>query len=200
MSSSVLCSTRLMRPPPHALFTRMSTVPHASTAACTIAALSALRLTSVRTNRASAPKSSWSALATRLPALSSSSATSTRAPSAAKRRAIPRPMPSPEPVTMATRSCRRPTSLPPCVVFPEALPRLPTLGERHPPVGMLGPVGGREPDGVGADVGPVPELVHAAHEVPTTVAPLVGVAVEDRLVDPPLADLDLALAVHVPVR
>ena len=84
MSSSVLSSTRLILPPPHALFTRMSTVPHASTAAAIIASLSPLRRTSVRTKRVSLPVSDMISSAVARPRAGSSSAITTRAPSVAK--------------------------------------------------------------------------------------------------------------------
>src|SRR5437868_1826030 len=80
---------------------------------------------------------------------------------------------------------------------PERRPRLERLGDGAHPVVVLGPVGGRQGERVDAHLGAVPELVAAADEVPAPVAALVGVAVEDRLVDPALAVLDLALAVHV---
>src|SRR5947208_9590668 len=198
MSSSVLNSARLSRPPPHALFTRMSMVPHASIAAATIAWLSAFTATSVGRARASAENSSWSSLATRAPASSSRSALSTSAPSAAKRRLIPRPMPSPPPVTTATRSRRR-SMISSCQV-PELLPRRERAGHRTHPVVVRGPVGRRQTERVHAHLGAVPELVHAPHEEPSSVASLVHIAIQDRLVDPAVAVLDLAIAVDEPGR
>ena len=112
MSASVLSSARLILPPPHALFTRMSMVPHRSTAASIIASLSSLRPTSVRTNSVSAPVDDVSSSAVVRPRSSSISAITTRAPSSAKRRAMPLPMPSPPPVITATRWSSRPMSSP----------------------------------------------------------------------------------------
>ena len=76
-ASSVLSSTREMVPALQALLTRTSTLPYVVAAASTIARTWALSETSVRTN--SPPTSS----ATARPVSSDSSATTTRAPSAA---------------------------------------------------------------------------------------------------------------------
>ena len=62
---------------------------------------------------------------------------------------------------------------------------------------VAGPVGGRKAQGIGPDLGSVEELVDAAHEEPDAVDASVGVVIADGLVNPPVAVLDLGLAVHV---
>ena len=104
MSSGVLVSTLPIRPPPQALFTRMSMVPQVSTAVATMASTWSLFATSVGQNSASSPSES----ATAFPVASFFSATSTLAPSATKWLAIPFPMPSPAPVMIAIRPSSRP--------------------------------------------------------------------------------------------
>ena len=94
-----------------ALFTTTSTPPNASIAACTPAATSALRVTSIVHAVASPPAARISA------AVSSAvsprrSATATRAPSSAKRSDVCRPIPDPPPVTSATFPSSLPISPP----------------------------------------------------------------------------------------
>lgn len=84
------------------------TVAFPSVAAATIARTCSLSVTSVRTNSACTPHSSRSQAAVSVPAVSSTSATRTDAPSRARAPEIPRPMPIPAPVTTATR----PSSVP----------------------------------------------------------------------------------------
>ena len=87
-----------------ALLTITSTPPKRSTAAATRARTSSSRATSQRWTRVRA--------GSRVAATDSSlsgvrPASTTQAPSAAKRSAMPRPMPEPAPVTMTTRSVKR---------------------------------------------------------------------------------------------
>ena len=105
--SSVVASMRPSVPPPQALFTSTSTVPQASSAPPPWHTTSSFVLASLWTKRTSAPNSSRQAAATSSPLSSSISATSTLAPSWAKRRTTPRPIPSPPPVTIATLSRSR---------------------------------------------------------------------------------------------
>src|SRR5690606_23729948 len=88
-----------------ALLNATSTLPYVSNARSYIRATSGSLVTSALTNR---PPTSVAALA---PASSSMSAQTTRAPSAASRRAVARPMPLPAPVMTATRSSSRCMSL-----------------------------------------------------------------------------------------
>src|SRR5581483_10461956 len=81
--------------------------------------------------------------------------------------------------------------------IPEPTPRLPALRKRATPVVVLGPVGRRQRQWVDAHLGAVEELVHAPYEVPPILPALVGVAVDDGLMDPPVAVLDLGLAVDL---
>lgn len=76
-------------------------------------------------------------------------------------------------------------------------PRVPRF--RNRPQAFLGlrPVDRRKSERALADPNVVPQQVLAADEVPSPLAPLVGVVVEDRLMDPPPRALDLALAVHL---
>src|SRR5688500_16438202 len=80
--------------------------------------------------------------------------------------------------------------------LPEPLPGFPPLWQGAPSVVVRRPVRGLESQRVHAYLGAVEQLVHAPDEVPATVALLVGVEVGDGLVNPPVAVLDLALAVH----
>src|SRR5205807_1172083 len=95
-----------------ALLTRMSTLPKASRAVCTIPAAPSNSLTESKLGTAVPPAASIS-LQTSTAGRSSvaspdrlapTSLTTTLAPSAARHRANSRPIPRPEPVTMATRS------------------------------------------------------------------------------------------------
>src|SRR5581483_5623800 len=83
----------------------------------------------------------------------------------------------------------------PQLALPEPAPGLPELRELAGAGAVLGPVRGREAERRLADVAAVPEQMLAAHEVPVAVAPLVGVAVLDRLHDPPVSLLHLSPAV-----
>src|SRR3954468_7660707 len=106
-------------------------------------------------------------------------------------------MPSPAPVTIATRSCKRPLMFASSLLgIPERAPRGPDLGHGAHPVGVLGPVGGRQRERIHSRFGSVPEAMHSTDEEPPLVVSRVRVVVEDRLVDPAVARLDLALAVH----
>src|SRR4030095_12873618 len=118
-ASSVLYSRRATPPPPQALFTRMSVLPNSLTAHSTAA---------ITWSRTPTPPGASSAPAR--PVSSTSSATSTFAPSRAKRRAIARPIPCPAPVTIAAR----PFSL--CISAPPRQPALaePLLEHRDPVV------------------------------------------------------------------
>src|SRR3569833_4417283 len=84
-----------------AVLKAMSTEPYACWAKEYIPRTSSSSVTAARTN--SPPTSS----ATPFPVVSSTSATPTRAPSSARRRAVASPMPLAPPVMTATRSCRR---------------------------------------------------------------------------------------------
>ncbi len=109
--SSVLSSSSTLGLGTKALLTRMSSPPKTSTAVAIAASRLALRVTSVWTNNARAPRASHSA-ATAGPVAVSISAITTIAPSRAKRRATPRPMPVPAPVMKAILSLSRPMSSP----------------------------------------------------------------------------------------
>src|SRR5271156_1855051 len=95
-----------------ALLTRISGVPKASRVFCTIRATEVGSVTSVGTKTACAPLATSSADIA-APVSGLSSATTTRAPSAAKQRAVAAPMPWPAPVTIAILPFRRSTILSP---------------------------------------------------------------------------------------
>src|SRR5439155_1297086 len=99
-SSSGSSQSGVIRCEKPALLTRMSSPPKPDTASSIIAFTSAERETSARKKRA-APPSLAIAEATRRPFSSFTSATTTRAPSRAKRVAIASPNPDPAPVTTA---------------------------------------------------------------------------------------------------
>src|SRR5437763_14687917 len=110
-SDSSILSSVLSRMMP-ALFTRMSTLPNESSAVCTMLAAPANSLTESKLGTATPPSASIS-LHTSTAGRSSvaspdrlapTSFTTTLAPSAARHLANSRPMPRPDPVTMATRS------------------------------------------------------------------------------------------------
>src|SRR5690606_22066527 len=102
-SSSDILNSRLSRVIP-ALLTRMCRPPSSSTTRCTAASTDAASATSQPTPIALvAPRSAAVAAACN----SSRSSTATAAPSCAKRRAVPAPMPRAAPVTITTRSWKR---------------------------------------------------------------------------------------------
>src|SRR5215467_3372805 len=86
---------------------RISSWPYSSTAFCAIASLSAAERVSVRTKTALPPSLLISA-AVRSPPSQSISAITIFAPSRAKRRQAPLPIPLEPPVMRATRPSRRP--------------------------------------------------------------------------------------------
>src|SRR5207247_25923 len=104
MSSSELCDSSLGRVIP-ALQNRMSSRPYRSTHTSIIRSLSARRLTSVWTKHA-VPPACAIARTTPSPSASCTSASTRRAPSCAKRRALARPMPLPAPVMTAALPSR----------------------------------------------------------------------------------------------
>src|SRR5439155_3557891 len=99
-SSSGSSQSGMIRCEKPALLTRMSSPPKPDTASSIIACTSAERETSARKKRA-VPPSLAIAEATRRPFSSFTSATTTRAPSRAKRVAMASPNPDPAPVTIA---------------------------------------------------------------------------------------------------
>src|SRR6266550_4510164 len=117
---SVCARSRGESSPMPALLARMSTVPHSRTTRAKSASTCALSATSVGTPMAVPPSARISA-ATRSALSRFRSATATCAPSAAKRRAIARPIPDPPPVTTATRLVSR------------AMRRLSTIHRRESP-------------------------------------------------------------------
>src|SRR5581483_9273734 len=135
-SSTCARSVGLSSPIP-ALFERMSTVCHSDTTRAKRRSTCALSATSVGTASAVPPASAISA-ATRDAPSGSTSSTATRAPSAAKRRAIAAPIPEPPPVTTATR----PASL--------AIGPVSICSSRVPPA-LRGLPGERDPHALGAD-------------------------------------------------
>ena len=98
-SSSGSSQSGIIRCENPALLTRTSSPPKAESARSIIAFTSAERETSVRTKRA-VPPSAAIAAATRRPFSSFTSASTTRAPSRAKRVAMASPKPEPAPVTI----------------------------------------------------------------------------------------------------
>src|SRR6185503_1224468 len=130
IAASVLYSRRATPPPPQALFTRMSTLPNSATVRSTAPTTCSRTPTSVRTNSDRTPNSAASSSAHARPLSSAISATSTFAPSRAKRRAMPRPIPCPAPVTIAAR----PLSLCMSALLREAELAEPLLEQRDPVV------------------------------------------------------------------
>ena len=127
MSSSVLCSSRDIWPPPHALLTSTSRRPNRSTARSTAPSTCSLWVTSATTSAADAPAADSSRSASD-PVAGLRSTSTTAAPSAARRRAAARPIPSPAPVTRATR----PSSGPAVVVVIRSPPGRPGRPASHP--------------------------------------------------------------------
>ena len=97
--SLVSRAARGMAPP--ALLTRMSSRPNSWTARATSASQAAASVTSVGTTSARRPTAATAAATSRR-SDSVRAASTTSAPASARPTAIPRPMPSPAPVTMAT--------------------------------------------------------------------------------------------------
>src|SRR5437667_330472 len=100
-----LVSRKAARNVPPTLLTSTSTPPKRSTAAATARSTASPSRTSVGSASAAPPARSISA-AVACAEAASSSRTATRAPKAARPRAIPLPMPAPAPVTSATRPVR----------------------------------------------------------------------------------------------
>src|ERR1700730_2599006 len=116
--SSSVTSKSVLRDSMPTLLWRMSTAPHRSIAALTIASQSALRVTLAAKTAASPPSCAIS-LAVSSAFSSLASTQRTRAPSRAKRMAAALPLPSPgprepAPVMMATLSLSRPLTTCPC--------------------------------------------------------------------------------------
>src|SRR5215469_14675698 len=112
-----------------ALLTRISSLPCFCTVAATTAFQSSSFVTSRRMNSA-VPLARVISAATWRPSSSSMSATTTFAPSLAKRRAVAAPMPEAAPVTIATFPSRRMLD-PPGITVAPTLPRAAWLGYRR---------------------------------------------------------------------
>src|SRR5262245_38328587 len=131
------------------------------------------------------------------PARSRSTTVTPAAPRRARAHARLVPMTPPPTIRISARSSVTRSA---AVALPECAPARPLLRQRAAPFLALRPVGRLLREWALGRFDPVPEPVHAAHEQPRSAAPLVRVAVVDRLLDPALAVLDLAAAVHAARR
>src|SRR3954469_20342465 len=153
-----------------ALLTRMSSPPKRSPAAANSRSQSSREVTSQATPRPSARPPATSAA--RSPSMS---ATTTRAPSAAYRSAIARPMPPAPPVTIATLPTRRPSGI---AVLPSAGQRRPVEPEPADVVvgAALGGEVGQDPADHHAELEAVPRAGRGDHDLR-----VLGVAVDDEV-------------------